>query len=794
MRPAHPLGFKFICRTAFCTLFVFPTVCLADDAAIRVASAPRELAVSSISERTLRIDLSPLDNEGHPFPSPPTAVFVPYDAVERLRVRELPAPREIDAGSLHVSIKPQPLEITVTRADGSTVQELSFDLNDGSIIFRTPAPVFGLGEGRQQFDRRGFYYDFINGQGQLYRTHGATIPVPFLIGADGWAMFIHNPPMPDGNLRGAAATRDANIPWGRFDIRGEHAGPPPPPAPRNVTTNVTAPAELPTRGRFIPRPDTVARTPIHIFIVNVENPTDAMAEYVRLTGHPAMPPKWAMGYMQSHRSLAGPAEPIDVAKTLRDHQLPCDALIYLGSGYTNDKQGQSGWNTGHGSLTFNPRIFDKPQEMIDQLHAMHYKVILHKNAAPAGLFGTSVDEPSDSPLHISNYWATHTPLMKMGIDAWWPDDGDELPIESRLARLRLYYEGPLKDRPNERPWSLDRNGYAGAARFGAWIWSGDVQSRWTTLANHVPIGLNFSMSVSPWWGTDIGGFAASDEYTGELYVRWFEFAAFTPLFRSHGRNWHLHTPFGWNTGETGPVESEPPPPSTELHNAAVEPICKKYLELRYRLLPYNYTIAREACDTGLPMMRTLWLHYAEDAESVKLGDEYLWGRDILVAPVVEKGATTRRVYLPKGQWYDWWDDAPAAPTSGGQWITRPVDLGTLPMFARAGAIVPLDPVRQYTAQAVDEPTTIRVYPGGDGSFTLYDDDGHTLGYQNGSDQHEAWIQFQWNDAARRLTIARGARMKQWPDRAMRVFNAELVGQSSKTSRVEFVGERIDVQF
>jgi alpha-glucosidase/alpha-D-xyloside xylohydrolase len=551
---------------------------------------------------------------------------------------------------------------------------------------------------------------------------------------------------------------------------------------------------MPTRGRFIPRQDTLPRTPLHIFIVNVEHPTDAMAEYIRLTGHPVMPPKWALGYMQSHRSLTNPDEPLEVAQTLRDHQLPCDALIYLGSGYTNDKDALSGWNTGHGSLTFNPRIFDKPQQMIDRLHEMHFKIILHKNAAPAALFGSSVNEKSDSPLHISNYWATHTPLMNMGIDAWWPDDGDELPIESRLARLRLYYEGPLKDRrkdlTSERPWSLNRNGYAGAARFGAWIWSGDVQSRWTTLANHIPVGLNFSMSVSPWWGTDIGGFAASDEYTGELYVRWFQFAAFTPLFRSHGRNWHLHTPFGWNTGQTGPVESQPPPLESELHNAQVEPICKKYLELRYRLLTYNYTIAREACDTGTPMMRSTWLQFPQDPETPIIADEFMWGPNILVAPVTEKSATAHRLYLPPGQWYDWWTNN--SPIAGNQWITRPVDLATLPLYIRAGAIIPLDPVRQYTAQEVDQPTTIRIYPGADAAFTLYDDDGHTPGYQNGTDNKETWIRFQWDDAKRILTIASDPQMHQWPPDGKREFQVQLVGAAQTTKRVEFKGDRIDV--
>src|SRR5439155_19127363 len=197
--------------------------------------------------------------------------------------------------------------------------------------------------------------------------------------------------------------------------------------------------------------------------------------------------------------------------------------------------------------------------------------------------------------------------------------------------------------------------YAGAARYGGWLWSGDPQSRCATRAAHVPVGINRGLSLTPFWSSDTGGFVATRELTGELYTRWFQFSAFCSLFRSHGRNWHLHTPFGWNTGEPGPLESpNTRPDDTELHNATVEPICRTYLELRYRLLPYNYTLMRQAHDKGLPPMRALWLHYPKDEEAVKLGDEYLWGRDLLVAPVVEKGATARKLYLPEGTWYDWW--------------------------------------------------------------------------------------------------------------------------------------------
>ena len=270
------------------------------------------------------------------------------------------------------------------------------------------------------------------------------------------------------------------------------------------------------------------------------------------------------------------------------------------------------------------------------------------NRAPRNLFGASITESSDSRLHIRNYWARHRDTFALGVDGWWPDDGDELPLEARLTRHRCYYEGALQDRPNVRPWSLHRTGYAGSQRYGGWIWSGDTDGKWETLAAHVSIGLNHGLSLTPFWGSDTGGFYPTRELTGELYARWFQFSAFCPSFRSHGRTWKLRLPWGWNTGEFGPIENNTNVDRTELRNPDVEPICRKYLELRYRLLPYNYTLAREACDTGLPMMRALWLHYPDDAEAVKLGTEYLWGRDLLVAPVVEKGAKTRRLYLPEG--------------------------------------------------------------------------------------------------------------------------------------------------
>jgi alpha-glucosidase/alpha-D-xyloside xylohydrolase len=705
---------------------------------IRYAGGNAELTVSEISDSNVRIVLTPLDEKAQPRAAPPSSSLVELQPKLKFQTRELSGAVEVPVGKLRVKIEPGPLRITVTGSAGKVVQELVFAGDDGSMKFRLNGPVLGLGEGAKQFDRIGARYRMINGQiAPFLETHGATIPVPFLVGTGGWAMLVHGP-------------------WGEFDLSEPD-------------------------GRFTPRPGAAGKEPLQVFVIGLDQPADALAEYIRLTGRPVMPPKWTMGYMQSHRTLAGSKEPVEIVRTFRDKKLPIDAVIYLGTGYC-----PAGWNLGHGTLDFNPKTFDRPSESIKALHDEHVKVVLHVNHAPKSMFGNSVTEKSDDPKHISNYWARHKKVLALGVDAWWPDDGDELPIEARLARHRCYFEGSLLDRPSERPWALHRNGYAGVQRYGGWIWSGDTQSRWDTLAAHVPVALNHSLSLTPFWGSDIGGFVPTKELTGELYVRWFQFGAFNPLFRSHGRTWKLRLPFGWNTGEFGPIESRERPDASELRNAEVEPICKKYLELRYRLLPYNYTLMREACDTGLPPMRALWLHHADDPEAVKLGDEYLWGRDLLVAPVVHKSEKSRRLYLPAGDWYDWWT---GERLTGQRWIDRPVDLATLPFYVRAGAIIPLDPVRQYTAQEVKEPTTLQVYRGAAGQYVLYDDDGTSRDYLRGKC---SWTKVTWNDAAKRLTIEPDSRNSS-PGGQDRVFDIVLLPENTR-HRVAYKGMRVEAGF
>jgi alpha-glucosidase/alpha-D-xyloside xylohydrolase len=711
----------------------------ATTADVRYRGARAELSVSAVSDHTVQIVLAPLDDKGRPRPAPPSTALVEQKPKLALRCRELAQAREVSVGKLRVQVKPDPLTVSVRGPGGKLVQEFTLTAdNDGAMSFRTGAVVLGMGEGAHQFDRRGVTYSMRDGWGGWNRPIlGSWIAVPFLIGTDGWAFFVHHP-------------------WGQFDLRGRQGQFKPAATPRDV--------------------------PLELYVIAWDRPADVLKEHRRLTGATPLPPRWALGFMQSHRTLAGPDEVLEVARTFRDKKLPCDALIYLGTGYC-----PAGWNTGHGSLAFNPKTFDRPADIIKQLHKLNFRVILHKNRALRNLHGLSVDpKQADDPSSIASYWKRHQSAFALGVDGWWPDDGDELPREARLARHRTYHDGPLRDRPNVRPWSLHRTGYTGAHRYGGWIWSGDIDSRWETLAAQVSVGQNHSLSLSPYWGTDIGGFYPTKELTGELYVRWFQFAAFCPSFRAHGRTWHLRLPWGWNTGKFGPLEHRERPDAAELRNAQVEPICRKYLELRYQLLSYNYTLCREAHDTALPLIRALWLHYPNDPKAVARGDQYLWGRDLLVAPVTKKGAVERTLYLPEGTWYDFWSNARLA---GGAEVTRKVDLATLPLYVRAGAILPLEPPRLWTAQPADDRITIRIYPGRDGEFRWYADDGASLDYQKGK---YAWTRLSWDDGKRRLTIEPDASSGTF-EPGPRTLVIEVVG-TGKSKKVRYEGRRVEVAF
>jgi alpha-glucosidase/alpha-D-xyloside xylohydrolase len=391
--------------------------------------------------------------------------------------------------------------------------------------------------------------------------------------------------------------------------------------------------------------------------------------------------------------------------------------------------------------------------MIRQLHDEHFKVVVHVTSPPEDMHGEVGDTgiALEDPSSAAAYWPKHREVQRAGVDGWWPDEGDELNAASRLARNRMYWEGSQIFQPDTRPFALHRNAYAGLQRYG-WLWSGDTLSTWATLAAQVSIGINAGLCGLPYWGTDTGGFVPTKEFTAELFVRWFQFSAFCPSFRCHGRTWKLRLPWGWNLGSYEPAEFDAQfsattlPQPQDLHNTAVEAICRKYLNLRYQLLPYLYSAVAETHATGLPLMRSLWLSYPSDPRAAAAENEYLWGDNILVAPVLEAGASHRTTYLPQGQWWDYWTND---RVEGGKDDVRQVDLETLPLYVRAGSILPVGPVKQYAQQASSEPLTLRIYPGADGAMTFYEDDGISFGYLKGQFGR---LLCAWNDNQRTLTL------------------------------------------
>jgi alpha-glucosidase (family GH31 glycosyl hydrolase) len=647
--------------------------------------------------------------------------------------------KTVRCGKFSVRITNEPLVLQVSNSAGRLVQRLRFAAGDSLGFDLDAGPLLGLGQGGPQFDRRGRFHQMNSGQdGRDLAIHGARVPIPWLIGTKGhWALFIHSP-------------------VGAFDLSG-------------------------TEGRFAP--DQAGAT-MDVFLVSGDSPAAIMRAYARITGLPEMPPLWSFGYQQSHRTLGTPEEVLSEARRFRENRLPCDTMIYLGTGFC-----PNGWNTNNGEFTWNSRVFPDPPQAIAQLHDANFKVVLHVVVEGHKMTGHVADACSAAPLpsgrlpdgtwppdrQVACYWPLHRPLLDLGIDGWWPDQGDGFDAPSRLARNRMYFEGQQLYRPNRRVFALHRNGFAGMQRFAAFLWSGDVESRWETLATHLPVAINTGLSAIPYWGTDIGGFVATDEYSGELFVRWFQFAAFTPLFRSHGRDWRMHTPWGWSDGERGaPETAKWHPDAASLEDPRVEPICRSFLELRYRLLQYLYCAVREACVSGIPILRALWLHYPDDPAAVARPDQYLYGRDVLVAPVVVKAASERRVYLPRGVWYDFWN---GHKLEGGREIVRPVDLATLPLYVRAGAILPLGPVKQYVSESSSEATELRIHPGADGHFQLYEDDGESFDYRRG---RYRLTDIRWDNDKRKLTVApatgKSAPTDPLPPVPCR-FNVTLAGES-----------------
>ncbi len=757
---------------------------------ITSAGQPAQLDIRAAGDHSIRVTLKPQSYVAD-FPETPALADHAYPS-SAIRLREIKAPVRRKVGELTVDVRANPLAVSVRSASGRFVQEIRFE-PDGTVSFALDEhPVLGMGEGGPrpekgtpwrdqpvQFDRRGAL-DTMEPRWQS-DMYGSRNPSPMLLGTGGWGLFVA-------------------APWVHVDLRRADRGvflPWKPTGAENAPQ--TASNQQQNLGKGLPPIDRIVPGLVDLFVFDAGDPSNALKDFARITGPAAMPPRWALGYMQSHRTLDTDAQMIGVIDTFRSKRIPIDAVIYLGTGFS-----PRGWNTRQPSFDFHREVFTRdPKAVLAEMHAKHVKVVVHmvpwdRDRLPT-LHGTIPPRPGETldASHIQNYWQQHVPLVQSGIDAFWPDEGDWFNLFERIKRHQLYYQGHLSTTPNARPWSLQRNGHPGIAQWGGWVWSGDTETSWKTLEAQIAVGINYSLSIGPYWGSDIGGFYPNNELTGELYARWHQFAAFCGSFRSHGRTWFTRLPWGWGLSDMGPRENNntnsPIPPDdrrnilqSEMNNPAIEPVAKKYSELRYQLMPYTYTLAWEARETGLPLMRAMWLHYADDIRARSIGTQFLWGRDMLIAPVFTKGAASRDVYLPKGDWYDWWTNQKEA---GGRTVTRQVDLATMPIYVRAGAIIPVDPVRQYTSEPVAEPTTIRVYRGADGQYTLYDDDGISQDYVKG---RGTWTRMTWNDRAATLTLEPGAPKGSTNVAAERRFRVQILPEGL-LQNLTYSGKRIQLQ-
>jgi alpha-D-xyloside xylohydrolase len=383
-------------------------------------------------------------------------------------------------------------------------------------------------------------------------------------------------------------------------------------------------------------------------------------------------------------------------------------------------------------------------------------------------------------------------LFQIGADAWWLDttepeaEGreDSVMATNRVAAgngaryanifplltTKAVYEGQRSASDQKRVFILSRSAYAGAQRNGVTAWSGDINSDWETLRRQVPAGLNFALSGLPYWTTDIGGFTSgnpNDPAYRELFIRWFQFGTFCPIFRVHGTR----------TGDQNELWSYGPEAQKTLTS---------FDKLRYQLMPYIYSVAWKTTSEHYTPMRPLVMDFRGDVRAQNIGDQFLFGPSILVNPVTEPGATTRHLYLPKSQWCDFWS---GKSLEGGKSIDVAVTIDRIPLYVRAGSIVPVGPDVEYAAEKPVDPIELRIYRGANGSFTLYEDENDTYNYEKGA---YATVRIDWDDAGKLLTI--GDRQGSFPGMlATRTFRIVFVEENHAATPdrvVQYTGRKL----
>jgi alpha-D-xyloside xylohydrolase len=488
--------------------------------------------------------------------------------------------------------------------------------------------------------------------------------------------------------------------------------------------------------------------------------------YRKLTGQAPMPPKWALGYHQSRNKYATQDELLSIAKRMRSEHIPFSS-IFIDYYY---------WGKyGTGSHHFDEAQFPDMPAMMNTLHNdLHTHVVatlwpafkpgsanyeeMERNGYllkdVKALDGTIYD--TFNPKAAALYWKqVASQLIPTKIDGWFldgPEPDNTVPFlkantylgpASKVRNLyplfhsTNFYCGITKLDPTKRPYIITRSAWASQQKNGTVIWSGDIASTFDELKKQIVAGLDFTATGIPYWTTDIGGYSGgnpADPAYQEIYVRWWQYGAFCPVFRSHGRRYPGHTKGLNELWAFGPQAQR---------------ICTSYDELRYRLMPYIYSLTGKVTQASYTPMRLLAFDFAADAAVHSIKDEFMYGPAFLVSPVTSAGATSRSVYLPKtASWTDFWSGKVYA---GGQSVNADAPLDKIPLFIRCGSIIPMGPVQQYTDEIKPEILELRVYPGANGKFDIYEDDGASTLYKKGQ---YTIIPLSWNDKTRTLTIGK----------------------------------------
>ena len=526
-----------------------------------------------------------------------------------------------------------------------------------------------------------------------------------------------------------------------------------------------------------------------------------VAQMRELTGQSPMMPLWSFGFSQSRERYKTQFELVDVVKKYRALKIPLDGIVQDWQYWGKDDN----WN----AMSFEPTTFPKPQAMVDSVHQLnaHLFIVSWPGFAPKTPqyqefksknmlinFDTWPPGANTRPYDVYNptarniYWDyLNKGIFSLGIDAWWLDstEPDHINIKEKdfdqptfLGSYRsvenafpLQHTGGVYDHQRavsntKRILLLTRSAFAGQQRYGTNTWSGDVGSNWPTLKKQIPAALNFSLTGLPYWNGDIGGFFAGDFVKGggaknpdfqELYNRWMQFATFTPMMRSHGTDIPREI---YQFGKKGDRAFD---------------IQEKFINLRYRLLPYTYATAWAVTHHAGSIMRPLYSQFPNDPAGFENNSEYMFGSSFLVSPVTDKGVTNQEIYLPAAsKWFDFWT---GEVFKGGQTVKRETPMEIIPLYVKAGSIVPWGPKVQYATEKRWNDLDIRIYPGDNGDFVLYEDENDSYNYEKGEFSE---IHFKWNDALKTLTIEdRKGQFKGMLGK--RKFNIVMVSQKNGTS-------------